>query len=141
MRNTFHRTMTVLGALCSLCFVAAAGAQPLPDLGKTEFETSCSGCHGGSAKGNGPVAKFLVQAPSDLTTLARRNNGVFPISRAYAAIDGGTAGHGSREMPVWGQDYRAKAGAYYMDVPYDPEVYVRTRILSLVEYLNRLQLK
>ena len=29
----------------------------------------------------------------------------------------------------------------YMDVPYDPEVYVRTRILSLVEYLNRLQLK
>jgi hypothetical protein len=42
-------------------------------------------------------------------------------------------------MPVWGQDYRVQAATYFMDMPYDPEFYVRTRILALVEYLSRLQ--
>ena len=144
MRNTFHRTMTDLGALCSLCFVAAAGAQPLPDLGKTEFETSCSGCHGGSAKGNGPVAKFLVQAPSDLTTLARRNGGVFPFQRVYETIDGRTVvdigPHGSRDMPVWGRVYRSVApgpGAGEAS----PGATARARMGSLMDYLARTQEK
>lgn len=44
-------------------------------------------------------------------------------------------------MPIWGQDYKVKAGEYYMETPYDPEVFVRTRILALVDYLNRLQAK
>ncbi len=144
MRNTFQRTMTVLGALCSLCFVAAAGAQPLPDLGKTEFETSCSGCHGGSAKGNGPVAKFLVQAPSDLTTLARRNGGVFPYQRLYETIDGRTVvdigPHGNREMPIWGRVYRSMAlepGAGEAS----PGATARARMGSLMDYLARIQEK
>jgi hypothetical protein len=47
-------------------------------------------------------------------------------------------------MPVWGRDYSqesAKAGEYYLDVPYDMEMYVRSRILALIDYLNRLQAK
>jgi len=28
-----------------------------------------------------------------------------------------------------------------MDTPYDPEVYVRTRILALIDYIYRLQAK
>jgi hypothetical protein len=44
-------------------------------------------------------------------------------------------------MPIWGRDYQVKAAEYYMDVPYDAEAYVRTRILALVDYLNRLQAK
>ena len=48
-------------------------------------------------------------------------------------------GHGPRDMPVWGRDYQIKAGEHYGDVAYDPEVYVRGRILALIDYLNRLQ--
>jgi hypothetical protein len=44
-------------------------------------------------------------------------------------------------MPVWGRDYQIKAGEHYGDVAYDPEVYVRGRILALIDYLNRLQAK
>jgi len=44
-------------------------------------------------------------------------------------------------MPIWGQQYSVKAAEYYIDVPYNQEAYVRGRILSLVEYLNRLQAK
>jgi hypothetical protein len=34
-----------------------------------------------------------------------------------------------------------KAGEYYMDVPYDSEAYVRARILALIDYISRLQVK
>ncbi len=44
-------------------------------------------------------------------------------------------------MPIWGTRYLAEAGGYYMDVPYDPDVFVRTRIAALVDYVYRLQAK
>jgi hypothetical protein len=45
------------------------------------------------------------------------------------------------DMPIWGADYLLKYAADYADVPYDPEAYVRTRIVALVDYLNRIQVK
>jgi len=99
------------------------------------------------ARGRGPVAGFLTKNPPELTLLARQNGGVFPMDRVYRTIDGrdlpqgaqATGPHGSREMPIWGRDYRIQGAEYYRDVPYDPEIYVRTRLLWLVEYLSRLQ--
>jgi hypothetical protein len=44
-------------------------------------------------------------------------------------------------MPIWGRDYSLKAAEAYFDVPYDPEAYVRTRMLALTEYIARLQAK
>ena len=85
---------------------------------------------------------FLSKSPPDLTQLAKNNAGVFPIARAYDVIEGGAVpAHGTRDMPVWGQDYRIQAATYFMDVPYDPEIYVRSRILALVEYLSRIQVR
>jgi len=127
----------------SLVFCSAGFAQQgaAMDLGKREYDSNCASCHGADGKGKGPYNEFLKRSASDLTTLAKRNGGVFPIARVYETIEGAGAAHGTREMPIWGQDYKVKAGAYYMDTPYDPEVYVRTRILALVDYLNRLQAK
>jgi len=53
-------------------------------------------------------------------------------------------GHGDRDMPAWGNRYsqdRAKAAEYYFDVPYDMDMYIRGRLLALVDYLNRIQSK
>jgi hypothetical protein len=44
-------------------------------------------------------------------------------------------------MPTWGNAYRIKAAEYYLDSPYDPEAFVRARILALIEYISRLQVK
>ena len=44
-------------------------------------------------------------------------------------------------MPIWGADYKVKGAEYYMEIPYDPEAYVRTRILAVTEYVYRLQAK
>ncbi|MGA1286170.1 MAG: c-type cytochrome [Rubrivivax sp.] len=119
----------------------AALAQQATDLGKREYDSNCASCHGSDGKGAGPFVEFLKRSPPDLTTLARRNGGVFPVARAYEVIEGAGPGHGTRDMPIWGRDYRVQAGEYYVDVPYDPAVYARTRMLALVDYLARIQAK
>lgn len=117
-----------------------AAAERKLDPGRREYESNCATCHGSTGRGDGPVVELLRKAPPDLTQLSRRNGGVFPIDSVYQTIEGGSVtAHGTREMPIWGRDYRIQGAEYYRDVPYDPEIYVRTRLLWLVEYLSRLQ--
>ena len=133
-----------------LCLVAAMIAAPGStaaaekiDFGKREYQANCAGCHGASGKGDGPYNAFLNKSSSNLTVLAKNNGGVFPMARVYEVIDGRqeVPAHGKRDMLIWGADYAVKAAEYYVDVPYDPESYVRARILALIEYINRLQAK
>lgn len=53
-------------------------AQQRVDAGKLEYEAHGATCHGTGGTGNGELRRFLTVAPSDLTTLARRNGGAFP---------------------------------------------------------------
>jgi mono/diheme cytochrome c family protein len=123
---------------------AAVAEQPV-DLGKREYDSKCAVCHGMDAKGDGPYSAELKRRPSDLTTLARRNGGVFPYPRMYDIIEGSGAGvgagHGTREMPVWGWDYTIRAAEMHPGKPEDQASYVRARITALLEYLNQLQVK
>jgi mono/diheme cytochrome c family protein len=121
----------------------AALAADKVDAGKSEYNVSCAVCHGLTGKGDGPYKGALVKAPSDLTLLAKKNGGVYPFDRVLGSIDGRVdpAAHGSREMPVWGQRYAMRAAEYYTDVPYDPEAYIRARVLALTEYIYRMQAK
>lgn len=148
-----HPTLTrgaalLAAALASLSMGALAQTSPpstprvATDLGRTEFEANCASCHGKDGKGGGPLAELLRKSPPDLTQLARRNGGVLPMGRLYDSITGETvAAHGSRDMPVWGREYRERAANYYMELPYDPEAYTRARVLLLLEYISRLQQK
>ncbi len=110
------------------------------DVGKMEFQSSCAPCHGIGGKGNGPVSAALKTHPPDLTLLAKRSNGVFPIAAVYEMIDGrrSVSTHGTREMPIWGD--RFKRPFIYIP-PASPEAVVHSRILALVDYLNRIQEK
>lgn len=125
--------------------IAATGAlgQGKVDLGKREYDATCASCHGLKGTGDGPSAQYLTRKPTDLTRLAKSNNGVLPVSRLYESIDGTLTvpGHGTREMPIWGYQYRVRAAEYYMDAQYDPEAFVRGRILALIDYISRLQTK
>jgi nitrite reductase/ring-hydroxylating ferredoxin subunit len=53
------------------------------------------------------------------------------------------AAHGARKMPVWGAFNPQQLYAYdrFLDSSYDPEVTVRTNILAIIDYLNRIQEK
>ncbi len=130
------------GALAvALLSAPVLAQQQRVDVGKREYDNNCASCHGRDGKGGGPFVELLKRSPGDLTTLAKRNGGVFPMARVYEVIEGAGAGHGSRDMPVWGQEYSVKAAEYHMDAPYNSEAYVRARILALAEYLSRLQVK
>ena len=134
------RVTWVAGLALTLLAGAAFGQAARVDPGKREFDANCAVCHGSTGKGNGPYQDMLKRSPPDLTTLARRNGGILPANRLYEAIEGANVpAHGSRDMPIWGTAFRIQAGEYYADMPYDTAVYVRSRILALVEYINRLQ--
>lgn len=136
-----NRFLEWLVAAAALAVAGAALAQPKMEIGKREFESKCAVCHGKDGKGAGPYAESLKRPLPDLTTMARRNGGVFPVDKTFATIEGAGAGHGTREMPVWGLDYSIQAVEQMPDLPYNQAVYVRTRIMSLLEYLNQLQVK
>jgi len=104
-----------------------------PASGKEMFDTYCAVCHGPNAKGDGPMAKSLKTAPSDLTRIATRNNGMFPLAKVRRIISGEeplAAGHGTREMPTW--------GPIFSQVAWDQDL-GRVRIDNLARYLEGLQ--
>jgi len=138
------------GAALVLTPLLATAQQPF-DLGKREYESNCAVCHGVKGKGDGPYMAFMnykAKGVSDLTLIAKRNGGAFPFQKVYETIDG-TAEievHGPRDMPIWGNDYARKARESYPEEGYaftrsDFELYTRTRVLALTDYLNRLQVK
>src|SRR6516162_4325823 len=139
--------------IATLAVRSAAVAQAEDfDVGKSEFQSSCASCHGTDGKGNGPVSEQLKVPPPDLTILAKNNNGVFPTNAVYESIYGSKTipAHGSREMPIWGERFNPIMNyPHIVDPTYDAldpsresrEVVVRTRILAVIDYLNRIQQK
>ena len=134
--------MSVLSAVSALLMLAEPSptAQSVPRTipslaGQDLFSFYCATCHGGDAKGHGPVASALNTPPPDLTRLARRNGGSFPRARVVQFIAGGgttlRGAHGSNEMPVWGPIFRA------LD-PSDERMAL-IRIENVVQYLESIQ--
>lgn len=101
-----------------------------PDL----FRAHCAPCHGGDAKGQGPVAPALKEPLPDLTTLATRNGGIYPEERVRQMIVGDDVviAHGSRDMPIW--------GPIFHQVQNDRD-YGYVRLQNVTEYLRTLQAK
>src|SRR6056297_2486992 len=73
--------------LATTCLALPAFAQDA-DRGAEAFADHCAVCHGTEAIGDGPMAPVLMFAPSDLTRLSARNDGVFPAARVAAASTG-----------------------------------------------------
>jgi mono/diheme cytochrome c family protein len=137
------RISIAIAALLALSGISSATlAVDKAGVGKLEYQSNCASCHGNDGRG-GAYVDFLKVTPPDLSQLSKKNGGVFPLERVYNVIDGRqeVKAHGPRDMPIWGREYQIKAGEYYVDVGYDPEAYVRGRILALIDYLNRLQAK
>jgi mono/diheme cytochrome c family protein len=101
--------------------------------GDNLYRAYCASCHGKDAKGNGPMAVWLKVPPSDLTRIAARNGGTFPLERIDRIISGEEAlpsGHGTRAMPVW--------GPVFSQVTRDEDL-GRVRIDNLARYLRDIQ--
>jgi mono/diheme cytochrome c family protein len=119
---------------------SAAQEQEVAASGKILFEDNCMVCHGNGGKGDGIMVTFslLTVQPPDLTQLSSRNDGHFPFWKVYRIIDGREVvkGHGTQDMPLWGDEFRLEAGSSV-----DAQAQVRGKILQLVYYLQSLQTK
>jgi mono/diheme cytochrome c family protein len=104
--------------------------------GQRLFARYCSACHGVHGHGDGPAAPALQPPPADLTRIAQRHDGLFPVAEVTASIDGRTVipAHGSREMPVWGARLGERAGGGSAG-----EEVVRSIFRVLIEYLQAIQ--
>jgi len=110
-------------------------------IGAGEYSVSCLSCHGVEGKGDGPLAELLTVKPSDLTVIAKNNEGIFPLHQVFRVIDGrhGVTGHGERDMPVWGARYMREYAQGCGSI--GAEDVVRSRILELVYYIQSIQQK
>ena len=136
------RTKVLIAALVFASGVAFGQVKPAEfDFGKHEYDANCASCHGPTGKGDGPNRPYLDKSPSDLSTLSKRNEGLFPYEHVYEVVDGRqvVAEPSQREMPCWGAVYLEKAAGDYLDVPYQPEAYVETRLVALIGHLKGLQ--
>ena len=92
--------------ILTLCLLAPPvfAAEPDTLIGSELFTEFCAPCHGGSAVGDGPMAKVLSVPPTDLTRLSASNDGVFPVFRVVRQIDGRDPmlAHGG-DMPLFGE--------------------------------------
>ncbi len=133
----------LMAALLSVSLLPAlAQEEPIDEIGKREFLRSCAACHGESARGDGLVAELLLGKPPDLTSIRKRHGGRFPASRVYRIIDGRTnmRPHGSKEMPIWDDRYRAAAlRGLRLPLNVSADAVVHGRILSVVFYLDFIQ--
>ena len=135
----------IAGSSIPMLLAAAALVHPVSAFAQVkfavpyEYQASCQSCHGVSATGDGSMAKELKKKPSDLTTLAQRNDGKFPFLKVFHTIDGrqNIGAHGTREMPVWGPRYQKDIGDKYG--PYGGEAAIRARVLELVYYIQSIQ--
>ena len=136
-------TVTFVAALASLGMLFADAVPKIKRVparsttamaGQDLFREYCAVCHGTDATGEGPAAAALKVKPSNLTQISRKNGNKYPEIHVQRVINGEDelAAHGSRDMPVWGQIFRAMNSNQDMGA---------VRVYNLVKYIEQIQEK
>lgn len=138
-QNIIACTIVILLAALLFRLSPLARAQEMEVIagGELEYQNYCAVCHGVDGKGQGIMSQYLTVRPTDLTQIAKKNGGTFYFWRVYRVIDGReeVRGHGTRDMPVWGDRFRAQAGGNDSG----SRAQAAGRLLGLVFYLQHIQ--
>lgn len=124
---------SVLGATAVLAQEATQEFAP----GRDEYLVACAACHGEAGDGKGEISALFKDRVPDVTGIAERNDGVFPLQDVIKVIDGRAVirGHGN-PMPVFGDRFRADVSG---DAIFEAEALARRRVLELALYLQSIQ--
>lgn len=132
------RIVTVATALLFMSLSGWASAQDA-ERGRNLFLDHCATCHGREAQGDGPMSGLLSIPPADLSILAFRNGGTFPVASIVRRIDGESEvlAHGG-PMPLFGLVLQGPSGIV---VSKDgSEVIASEAIVDIVTWLEEIQL-
>ncbi|MCX7890589.1 MAG: cytochrome c [Rhodobacteraceae bacterium] len=112
-------------------------AEPEP-TGRALFAQFCAGCHGSGGRGDGPAAAGLARRPADLTGIAARNGGSFPMARVMSTIDGYTRRGDGSVMPELGA-VLGEGPVVLVDTGDGIATPAPARLVALAEYLRGIQ--
>ena len=124
--------------LTSLAFVALASASHAETAGRLLYMQNCVPCHGVGGKGDGPAAAGLETPPADLTRIAARRDGVWPMLEVMGILDGYFKQTIPREgMPVFEEFLDDEMSEF--DTGNGVPILVPTKLIEIVYYLEALQ--
>jgi mono/diheme cytochrome c family protein len=128
-----------LALLSSCASTGQRGREPAQMSGMEMYEQLCSSCHGVSGHGDGPVSSLIKINVPDLTRIATRDGGEFPVEDVRRTIDGrwDRRAHGARDMPVWGWQFYDSSAANDAE----ERALVDSMIGRLVDYLRGIQVE
>jgi mono/diheme cytochrome c family protein len=132
--------MTFRTLLFAVTLAGAAAAQEVDvQAGRDLYMAHCWQCHGQDASGNGPMAEVLAITTPDLTRLAARNDGMFPLEAVARQIDGRDAliAHGG-EMPIFGP-FLDSVKMVALRLPSGQPMMTGVPLANVVLYLESLQ--
>jgi hypothetical protein len=88
--------------LIVLSLLSMASSLDAESAGGSLYQEHCLQCHGPDGRGDGVAAADLATAPADLTRIAARRDGVWPMLEVMAIIDGYSRNTLPRaDMPVF----------------------------------------
>ena len=106
--------------------------------GQMLYIENCASCHGVTGRGDGPSANDLMTPPADLTKLAARRDGIWPMLEVMSIIDGYSRSTLLRdEMPIF--DDFLGGGMTDFDTGNGLRTPVQTNLIKMVDYLEKLQ--
>jgi mono/diheme cytochrome c family protein len=122
-----------------ILFLAAMGCSPdSPSSGRTVFMSSCASCHGVQGRGDGPLAAELEVKPADLTKIAARRDGLWPMVEVMSIIDGYHRRTIAREvMPIFGD--LAEGDLVPFDAGDGRMTPTPVKLIALANYLETIQ--
>lgn len=107
--------------------------------GRALYDQYCLSCHGADGTGNGPAAEGLAKRPADLTRIAGRNGGTFPMVRVMSTIDGYTRRNDhSSIMPELGTALQ-EGPVVLVETSNGVKTPTPANLVALAEYLGGIQ--
>ena len=131
-----RRSLKSVGLAVGLFVLSNTAGLAEEQMGQGVFTQYCATCHGVSGAGDGPLTEMITAKVPDLTKIAARNDGEFPMLKVIHIVDGrtGLRGHGGT-MPTYGAVFAAES----YDAEFGSVIYTRAKILSLAYFLESIQ--
>jgi mono/diheme cytochrome c family protein len=124
-------------AVAGLVACLPPGQKGPQTTGASDFADLCAPCHGPAGVGDGPMAADLEIKPADLTGLAARNGGEFPLARVMSKIWGYSEGAVPSMMPQFGP--LLDSPTVLVDVGDGIQTPTPERLIDLADYLKTIQ--
>jgi len=124
--------------LLSVPFLVLGAPLEAQTAGEMLFMENCVSCHGVSGRGDGALATGLNTSPADLTQIAARRDGIWPMLEIMAIVDGYSRNTLPREdMPVF--DQFLDDDMIEFDTGNGQTMLVPSKLIEVVNYLETLQ--